>query len=89
MLRTINHLASKEKGTVPEPAYLSVNLFLTPVKRCLPGPFIAQVPTPVNMEIRLTLRVALHLHSFSKTTTITYEINHFDPLKQTLSSSIT
>jgi hypothetical protein len=26
----------------PEPAYLSANLFLTPVKRRLPEPFIAQ-----------------------------------------------
>jgi hypothetical protein len=30
------------KPALPEPAYLSVNLSSTPVKRCLPGPFIAQ-----------------------------------------------
>jgi hypothetical protein len=30
----------------------------------------------------------LHLHPLRKTTTFTYEINHFNPLSQTLSSSI-
>jgi hypothetical protein len=49
----------------------------------------------MNMEGRLTLRVDswpnknLYLHPLSKTTIFTYEINHFDPLSQTLSPPIT
>jgi hypothetical protein len=49
----------------------------------------------MNMDGRLTLRPDswsnenLHLHQLRKTTTLTYEINHFDPLSQTLSFSIT
>jgi hypothetical protein len=47
------------------------------------------------MEGQLTLRPNswpnenLHLHPLCKTTIFTYEINEFDPLSQTLSSSIT